>query len=130
VVGNIGNMVSAAANTVSAPPPAAPAPVVPRPAGDRYSIGTSTARFALEAGRSIDFASLFSAQGVPPGTTGEISHHPQNPEILGLQNTGTTAWTALTADGATATVPPGKNLRITAGTKLVFGSFVVDIQTY
>jgi hypothetical protein len=36
----------------------------------------------------------------------------------------------LTADGATATVPPGKNLRITAGTKLVFGSFVVDIQTY
>ena len=111
--------------TASITPPVAPAASI-----ERYSIGTGTTRFALEAGHVIDFGALFGANSVPTGATGEISRHPTDPQILGLRNTGTSAWTSTTQEGATITVPPGKNLKITAGTRIMLGPLALDIQTY
>ena len=64
------------------------------------------------------------------GATGEISRHPTDPNILGIKNTGATAWTSATGNGATVTVPPGKNLKIAVGTRILFGSLALEIQTY
>jgi len=113
----------------SPPPLMQGAPVAPA-APPRFSIGAGAARYALQAHRSIDFAALFGAMGVPPGTTGEITQHPQDPNTLGLRNTGKSAWTAINTDGSTATVPPGKNLRIAAGTRLILGPLALDIQSH
>lgn len=116
-------------------PQPAPAPVPqPIPVGvaspNRFAIGIGTTRFALEAQRSIDFTALFGSSGVPPEMTGEITQHPQDPNILGLKNTGKSAWTAVNTDGSTVTVAPGKNLRIVAGTRLILGQLALDIQPY
>jgi RsiW-degrading membrane proteinase PrsW (M82 family) len=110
-----------------AQPVAAPA-VAPAAVEERFSIGTPVSRFALEVGRGIDFAALFGAAGA--GAVGEITRHPTDPHILGLKNVGSSAWTSTTAQGATITVPPGKNVRIAAGTKLIFGPLTLDIQNY
>ncbi len=59
--------------------------VAPAAGAQRFSIGTGNTRFALEAGRAIDFGALFAASGVPAGASGEIGVHPTDPNILGLK---------------------------------------------
>jgi hypothetical protein len=104
--------------------------VAPTAGAQRFSIGTGNTRFALEAGRAIDFGALFAANGAPAGGSGEIGVHPTDPNILGLKNTGTSAWASTTYEGTTVTVPPGKNLKIAAGTRILFGPLTLDIQSY
>jgi hypothetical protein len=84
----------------------------------------------MEADRAIDFTALFAAEGAPQGASAEISRRPAMPEVLGLKNTGTVAWMATTPDGATASVTPGKNIRIAAGTRLTIGPLAVVIEAY
>ena len=116
------------------PPAATPAPAVapmPAPAAlQRFSIGAGAKRFAMEADRAIDFTALFAAEGAPQGASAEISRRPAMPEVLGLKNTGTVAWMATTPDGATASVTPGKHIRIAAGTRLTIGPLAVVIEAY
>ena len=96
----------------------------------RFSIGAGEERYALDPGSAIDFAELFGTRGAPVGATGEIDRHPTEPDVLGLKNTGATPWVSTTPKGATVTVPQGRSLRIAAGTRIAFGTLVLDIQTY
>jgi hypothetical protein len=93
---------------------------------ERFSIGTANARYGLEVGHQIDFGQLFGV----PGVIAEITAHPTDKAVLGLRNAGSGVWTTITAEGATLTVPNGKNLRVAAGTRLLFGTVVINIERY
>lgn len=51
-----------------------------------------------------------------------VTSHPSDPAILGMQNVGTQTWSIHTPDGKTATVAPGRTLRIADGIAIDFGS--------
>ena len=110
---------------------AAGAPIAPEAAPiGRFSIGTGEDRYALDAGSAIDFGTLFGDRGAPAGALGEIDPHPTEPNALGLTNTGAAPWVSTTPTGATVSVPQGRSLPVAAGTRIAFGTLVLDIQTY
>ena len=51
-----------------------------------------------------------------------VASHPSDPAVLGVQNVGTHVWSVQTSDGKTATVAPGRTLRIVDGIAIDFGS--------
>ena len=60
---------------------------------------------------------------------GEISVHPQNPQIWGLKNVSKDKWVISTTDGAVKDVEPGRNVTLAVGTKIQFGKMEGEIRT-
>jgi hypothetical protein len=85
-------------------------------------------RLSLKAGlrlTSADAPGLHCAS--PAGIVAEVVEHPKEPSALGLLNLSTSTWQVRTQDGRAVEVPPGKNLRLKAGTKFHLGSAAAEI---
>jgi len=60
--------------------------------------------------------------------TGEVLRNPDKPQIWGLRNLSTTAWTATNADGTTRTVGNGDVLVIARTKSINFGNCTATIK--
>jgi hypothetical protein len=56
-----------------------------------------------------------------------VTTHPQHPSIMGLQNLGEQPWTAV-YQGSPRQVDPQRNIRVSHGTLIAFGSVQGSIQ--
>lgn len=114
------------ARTTTPPPGGFPgSPGIP-PSG--LSIDGGDARYALEAGRPLDFTTLFASAGVPPGCIGAVVAAPEGG--LQIRNTGSATWAVLRQDGSAATIAPGGTVRPLDGMKLVLGHATIGIHAY
>jgi DNA-binding helix-hairpin-helix protein with protein kinase domain len=52
---------------------------------------------------------------------GEVTQHPTNPNLWGLENVTSEKWVITTADGAVRDVEPGRNVPLAVGTQVHFG---------
>eukprot|EP01037_Dinobryon_pediforme_P014605 gene14605-14729_t len=104
------------ASPIAAPVAAATAvPAAPvQLAVPRFTVAVGAARFGILAGQTIDFAVLFPDAGLPLGSLAEVTVNPHDAAMLGLKNMTNAAWTATTPDGASASVSPGKNVKLVA----------------
>ena len=70
--------------------------------------------------------------GLEPQTAGsavaEVSRNPQDPTILGLKNCSHQVWTATLTSGEQKQIKSGRTVKLTAGTKINFGSVVGEIR--
>jgi len=79
-------------------------------------------RLALHSGTQLFAHHLDPARRFDDSVAlGQVEPHPADPAIAGLRNLDDRPWTASFADGQTASVPPGKAMRLVAGTKVQFG---------
>jgi hypothetical protein len=62
------------------------------------------------------------------GGVAQVSAHPNDPQILGLQNLATRAWFATLPDGQETQIEPGRNVRLASGTKINFGVLKGEIE--
>ena len=60
---------------------------------------------------------------------GEVVQNPQVPNLFGLRNLGTDAWTLTKPDGAVVDVPPGRAAPILNGNRINFGTATGEIRT-
>jgi hypothetical protein len=126
VVGNLTVTVRAAGAAVQAATVAQP---VARPTGG-VSLRLSTGKtLSLADGvklSTVDIPGLQSSSA--GGMVAEVGRNPNDPNILGLKNLSRTAWTATLANRDRVQVDPGRNVRVTVGTKISFGSVSADIE--
>ena len=73
------------------------------------------ASIPVQMGEPVDLASLTQ------GAQAEVTQHPTRADVLGLKNTGQTAWSATLRDGTRQSIDPGRNLRLAAGVRIDFG---------
>lgn len=118
--------VGVTARTTTPPPGGFPPSAGIPPSG--LSIDWGEARYALAAGRPVDFTSLFATAGIPPGTAGTIAAGPDG--ALDIRNTGRATWAVMRPDGSSATIPPGGSVRPLDGMKLVLGPATIGIHAY
>ncbi len=57
----------------------------------------------------------------------QVTRHPQNPGLWGLKNLSGDAWMAITTDGNSLPIEPGKNVRLSPGTRIQFGKVEASI---
>jgi hypothetical protein len=115
----------------SAPAPVATAPAAPTvaaPARAAYVLLVGGEAVPLESGARIDLGALPALGGRGAGVVGEVTTHPSDPTILGFRNCGSEPWRAISADGLAQEVPPQRNLRVAAGTRISFGTVAGAIQ--
>lgn len=62
------------------------------------------------------------------GVVAEVVSHPSRPDLWGLRNHTTTAWTATGPDGTTQEVPPERSVGLQIGTRINFGTISGQIQ--
>ncbi|MFP6751437.1 MAG: vWA domain-containing protein [Pirellulaceae bacterium] len=62
------------------------------------------------------------------GAVAQVSAHPTDPQILGLQNLSTRAWSATLPNGKKKQIAPGRNVRLAIGTKINFGILNGEIE--
>lgn len=78
-------------------------------------------------------ARLFQHQADPAATYqfavafAEVDRHPTDSSLWGLKNLGGEPWTAVTSDGRTRQVEPGRSLALISGTQIHFGKFDGEI---
>jgi len=72
----------------------------------------------IDPKKSYDFAQAVA----------QITQHPSNPSIWGLQNLSTEPWNVTTADGTAKSVEPGRSLTLAAGVTINFGTAIGEIQ--
>ena len=58
----------------------------------------------------------------------EVTRHPTDPGRWGLKNLTSDRWTAISADGTSRDVQPGKNVPLAVGTKIHFGKTEGEIR--
>lgn len=114
----------------AAPPPApaaaprAPAPAAaPRARADNRPLvlDVEGLTIPLRSGGSIDLGAEPALGGRGAGVMGQIVPHPTKANVLGLKNTGPTAWTARLRDGSQQMIEQGQNIRLAAGVQIDFG---------
>lgn len=72
----------------------------------------------LDPQRTYDFESHWA----------EITRHPQNPNIWGLENLSGSKWVATMADGSVKDIEPGRTVMLAGGIKVNFGKVVGEIR--
>ena len=75
----------------------------------------------LRGGGALDLAAEPALGGRGSGVRGLIVPHPTKANVLGLKNTGDTAWTARLRDGSQQMIEQGQNIRLAAGVQIDFG---------
>jgi hypothetical protein len=75
---------------------------------------------------SEDVAGLETSEA--DGGVAQVSAHPSDPQILGLQNLATRAWFVTLPDGQETQIEPGRNVRLASGTKINFGVLRGEIE--
>lgn len=75
----------------------------------------------LRGGGSLDLGGEPALGGRGSGVRGQIVPHPTKANVLGLKNTGDTAWTARLRDGSQQMIETGQNIRLAAGVQIDFG---------
>ncbi|KAA2234957.1 PrsW family intramembrane metalloprotease [Salinarimonas soli] len=127
---------------VAPPMPAPPAPPVPPmppapvpiavadtlPVLAPYSLLVEGEVVPLAGGAHLDLSALPGLGGRGAGIVGEVTTHPADPTVLGLKNLSGRPWRAVAADGTAQEVPPDRNLRLGAGTRIAFGPLSGDIR--
>jgi hypothetical protein len=120
---------------VRTPSTTAPAQIVSQTQSSARTTRSFTLR--LSNGKSVALTEgvKLSASDVPGlqasnGTTvAEVGRNPNDPNVLGLKNLSRNAWTATLANRDRVQVEPGRNMRITSGTKISFGSSSAEIES-
>ena len=51
----------------------------------------------------------------------EMTRHPTDPNLWGLKNMSSEAWSAIAPDATVREVAPGRSLPLSAGTQILFG---------
>lgn len=105
-----------------APSPAPPAQSAPGTGQQIVSLNINGVMFPLRAGETIDLAQESSLAGMAQGITGMVVAHPSRVNVLGLRNTGTTAWNARLRDGSRQVIEAGQNIRLAANVQIEFGN--------
>ena len=112
------------------PAPVSPAPVQPvapaRPAA--FYLVAGARRCALVVGETVDLAGAFPEAALPAGSQAEVSAHPKDPGVVGLRNLTQATWAIEVENGATASVPPGRNVKLVEGERIVVGAMTLDVR--
>lgn len=112
----------AAAPKPQAKPAAAPDAPAPKaaPAAKAIALALGDTHIAILPGGTIDLGAEPALQGRGVGVTGEITRHPTRADVLGLKNTGSTAWQVTLRDGSSSVIEPERNLRLAPGVAIHF----------
>ena len=107
-----------------AAPAAAPAPpAAPRARVDNRPLvlDVEGLTIPLRGGASLDLGAEPALGGRGSGVRGDVVPHPTKANVLGLRNSGETAWTARLRDGSQQMIEKGQNIRLAAGVQIDFG---------
>lgn len=86
-------------------------------------------KLVLQAGMQLTVRDIPGLTPQVPGlVVAQVSMHPQNPSVLGLQNLSTTAWVLSQAGGDRRRVEPGRSVKLADGTQIDFGNGTVVIR--
>ena len=58
----------------------------------------------------------------PGGAVAEVTRNPNDPSVLGLTNLSSSAWQAVSGNGARRQIEPGQTIKLAPGAKIDFGS--------
>ena len=58
----------------------------------------------------------------PGGAVAEVTRNPNDPSVLGLTNLSSSAWQAVSGNGARRQIEPGQTIKLAPGSKIDFGS--------
>lgn len=122
----IGNL----AVTVMAAGAATTAPIQPATGSTAgFTLRLSTGKtVTLTDGVKLSSSDIPGLQASNGATVAQVGRNPNDPSVLGLRNMSRNAWTATLSNRDRVQVDPGKNVRITPGTKISFGSVSAEIR--
>jgi uncharacterized protein YegL len=84
----------------------------------------------LAGGVTFTAKELPGLHSMPPGgVVARVNQHPTDPLILGLQNLSQSPWRVCLPNGDKIEIKPTKNVRLTLGTQIDFGSIQGEIKT-
>jgi RsiW-degrading membrane proteinase PrsW (M82 family) len=61
------------------------------------------------------------SSNAPGGAVAEVTPNPNDPQVLGLKNTSSSAWEVVSGTGSRRPIGTGQTLRLSPGTKINFG---------
>ena len=96
---------------------------------DRFSLQLSSGqRCVLHDGTRLQDADVLGRRTkTPQQAFAQVEQHPTQRQVLGLKNLTQQPWIATVPDGTQRRVPPGRSIRLAAGTTIDFGSFQGNI---
>lgn len=104
-----------------------PAPVPAAPSRTLYLASGKTLALSLGTQfQDTDLPGLLPTVGTR--VVAEVAANPKDPNVLGLKNLTNQPWSAILPDGTTRQVPPGRSVRIAAGTRIQFGPHTAEIR--
>jgi RsiW-degrading membrane proteinase PrsW (M82 family) len=116
--------VPVASAPLSTPAAAAPAftPAPPASNGKGQQLRVGTKFLAIVSGlRLLEHQVPGLSSSAPGGAVAEITPNPNDPQVLGLKNTSSSAWEVISGSGSRRPITTGQTLRLSPGTKINFG---------
>ena len=108
--------------------PIAPAPQVAsapaKPEGP-IMLNVNGVMLPLRAGEGLNFSDEPALGGKGAGVSGTVVPHPTRKNVLGLRNSGNSAWTARLRDGSKQVIDSGQNVRLAPGVSINFGDGLI-----
>jgi RsiW-degrading membrane proteinase PrsW (M82 family) len=117
--------------TAASPPPAqakvTPAPTAaPAVAKDEIlMLDIEGLQIPLRANSVIDLGNEPALDGRGAGIAGAVVPHPTRENVIGLRNSGSTAWSATLRDGSRQMIEINQNIRLAPGVTIDFGSNLI-----
>jgi len=97
------------------------------PAG--FTLRIPGKRIALQDGVRLTTAELPGLESnASDGAVAEVVRNPTDPTVLGLKNLTFRLWVATTTVNEAREIPPGKSIKLVAGTNVRFGNLEGSIE--
>jgi RsiW-degrading membrane proteinase PrsW (M82 family) len=96
----------------------------PQPAGNGrgQQLRVGTKLLAIVSGlRLLEHQVPGLSSTAPGGPVAEVTPNPNDPQVLGLKNTSSSAWEVISGSGSRRPIVSGQTLRLSPGTKINFG---------
>ncbi len=120
------------ATTASPPPAQATAAPTPAPAAaptvakaEILMLDIEGLQIPLRANSAFDLGSEPALNGRGAGVTAAVVPHPTRKNVIGLRNSGASAWSATLRDGSTQMIEINQNIRLAPGVTIDFGGNLI-----
>ncbi|WP_373086108.1 PrsW family intramembrane metalloprotease [Sneathiella sp.] len=109
----------------AAPAAAAPPPSAATAKSEMLALDIDGLQIPLRADSTIDLGGEPALGGRGAGVTGAVVPHPSRANVIGLRNSGSSAWSATLRDGSKQMIEVNQNIRLAPGVVINFGGDLV-----